>query len=310
MTAPQRGCPLCGEVNLDVWAVARDVEYESVPETFRYLRCAACDVLAIDPVPMGRLGKIYPSNYYSYEEGKPGLVPRIKARLDERLFRSVLDRIDGDTLAVLDVGGGSGWLLDVVKGLDPRVSFTQVVDVDANAGEIARRHGHAYSEGTIEQYETDRQFDLVLLLNIIEHVADPRAVLERTRRLLSPSGLALVKTPNYHSLDARLFRHRNWAGLHCPRHWVLFTKDSFDRLCGETGLDVSEFRYTQGSPFWASSLLHVLSDRGIVNVGASCPPVDHPLFGPLAGAFAAFDLVRTPLGGTPSQMFYVLGRDG
>jgi len=42
-------------------------------------------------------------------------------------------------------------------------------------------------------------------------VRDPVAVLQKMSGMLAPDGLILIKTPNYDSLDARIFRHRNWS---------------------------------------------------------------------------------------------------
>ncbi len=68
------------------------------------------------------------------------------------------------------------------------------------------------------------------MLNLIEHVRRPDEVLAKARSLLTPDGFALIKTPNYDALDARIFRHRSWGGYHAPRHFVLFDRDSFARV--------------------------------------------------------------------------------
>jgi hypothetical protein len=116
----------------------------------------------------------------------------------------------------------------------------------------------------------------------------------------------LVKTPNWDSLDARIFRHRSWAGYHCPRHWVLFTRGSFARLAGMANLKVVDFKYTQGAPFWAASFLNYLRARGLTRIDRDRPVVQHPCFGLLNAAFAAFDFMRMPFAKT-SQMFFILG---
>jgi hypothetical protein len=118
----------------------------------------------------------------------------------------------------------------------------------------------------------------------------------------------VVKTPNFDSLDARLFRRANWAGYHCPRHWVLFEKSSFVALAERSGLELREFSYTQGAAFWAASLLFWLAERGRVSITSERPVMSHPLFPPLAAVFAGFDLVRMAFGARPSQMFVTLGR--
>jgi len=301
-------CPACQATDVVGWAHVRDREYRTSDEVFSYYRCNACQVIFIHPMPLARLNEIYPANYYSFKAGESaggGLVLGIKQRLDERQFRALLADLPGRQLAVLDVGGGAGWLLSQVRASDPRVGFTQVVDLDPGAAETARSQGHAYFCGPIEAFESQQRFDLVLLLNLIEHVADPLAVLTRVKGLLAPGGRVLVKTPNVDALDARLFRHRDWGGYHSPRHWVLFTRPSFEQLAHRAGLAVRRFAYTQGAPFWATSTLFALEDRGLVMITRERPVVYHPLFGVLAAAYAAFDFLRLPFA-KPSQMVFVL----
>lgn len=301
-------CLACGSREAERWATAKDVEYCTGPEEFTYYRCRACNVLFIDPVPVDRLAEIYPRNYYSFVESAPSASERVKRWLDARIFAKLLAGLRGRELRALDIGGGTGWQLDILRRLDARVRSTEVVDFDEAAGAIATARGHAHFCGRIEDYEPRRQFDLVLLLNLIEHVEDPVRVLTKIRRLLSPDGVVLVKTPNFESLDGRLFRHSSWAGLHCPRHWVLFTQSSFSHHAARAGFTVTRSWFTQGAAFWSASLLALLAREGLARVTRERPVVYHPLFPLLSSAFACFDVLRSPFS-RPSQMFFVLGRD-
>lgn len=301
-------CPVCGAEDSEPYAVARDVEYGTSDEAFRYARCPSCDCVFLERPPIDRLAEIYPPTYYSFV-ARPGgsLVERVKERLDGRLFRRLLGRIPGERLAVLDVGGGRGWLLTLVRRLDPRVVETHEVDLDPAAGEAARAAGHVFHCTPVERFHSDRRFDLILLLNIVEHLADPAAALRRLAAQLRPGGLMLVKTPNTDTLDRRLFQHANWGGFHCPRHWVLFTGPGFVRLAERCGLACVSLRYTQGAPQWVPSLLGLLVTRGLLRVSPSTPMYRHPLFAPLAALMAAVDFVRLPFART-AQMFVVLRR--
>lgn len=298
-------CLACGSDDLTHWATARDVEYRSTPESFDYLRCRACDALSISPVPLGRLGEIYPDTYYSFAPGKLSVAERIKQALDRRTFRKLFAGIEGESLSALDVGGGAGWLLSQARAVEPRLTDTHVVDIDGSAEEAAHAAGHSFFRGRIEDFATTKRFDVILMLNLIEHVDDPVAVLAKVRGLLKPGGRVLVKTPNHDSLDARLFRHHSWGGLHAPRHWVVFTPESFRQAAGRAGLSVDRLGLTQGAPFWAVSTLEWLERRGLVTITRARPMCDHPLFGPLLAGFGALDLLRRPFGRT-SQMFVEL----
>ncbi len=287
-------CPLCGSHDSALHARAHDIEYCTGSEVYTWRACEPCGVLFIDPMPVDRLGEIYPANYYSYADGKASVVQKVKEALDRRRFRQLLQGVPGESLSVLDIGGGSGWLLDMVKAADPRVSETCVVDLDAGAADLARAKGHRFIQGRIEDAPIDTKFDFVLMLNLIEHVPDPRAMLSKVRGLLKPGGQMFIKTPNFASLDARLFRHRSWAGFHTPRHFVLFRRDSLERLARECGFEPAGFAYTQGAPFWSVSLLEELRRLGLVRITADRPAVAHPLIPVLQAASAAFDFARRP----------------
>jgi SAM-dependent methyltransferase len=235
-------------------------------------------------------------------------VIRLKEWLDKRFFKKILRQLPGESLSVLDVGGGTGWMLDVLKATDTRIKFTQSVDIESAAKSVAEAKGHAYFEGTIEEFDTTERFDLILMLNLIEHVADPLAVLQKAEALLSPGGIIVIKTPNTDSLDARLYKKTYWGGLHCPRHWVIFSEKSFRHLLQLTKLKIKKLNYTQGAPFWAFSIIASLSRKKLVRISPEKPIIFHWLFAPISAMFAVFDFVRRPFAKT-SQMFIILTKE-
>jgi hypothetical protein len=103
-------CPICGQSG-QFFASARDIEYFTTEDEYRFLICAPCDVLYVSPCMKDQLQLIYPSNYYSFSEPqKVGPVVKVKEWLDGLAFKKVLRSIEGDSIRVLDVGGGTGWL--------------------------------------------------------------------------------------------------------------------------------------------------------------------------------------------------------
>jgi 2-polyprenyl-3-methyl-5-hydroxy-6-metoxy-1,4-benzoquinol methylase len=303
MPAPST-CFLCGKSDYKYWSTSTDVEYYSTADDYEYYECQNCKLLQISPVPVDKLYAIYPSNYYSFVANKKTVVDNIKEWMDKNLFKKLLRDLKGN-IKVLDVGGGSGWLLNVIKSITDRVAFTQVVDLDKNAEQLAKQNGHEYFCGKIEDFETDQKFDLILMLNLIEHVEDPLVIMQKIEKLLTDQGILLIKTPNYDSLDARVFKR--WGGLHCPRHWVLFNKESFNKLAEKANLKIKSLSYTQGAPFWTVSVLTILKKWGWVKISAERPAIYHPLFPVFLGIFAGFDLLRKPFAKT-SQMFVILSK--
>ncbi len=106
----------------------------------------------------------------------------------------------GKTLCVLDAGCGSGYGAAHLACLGPGA---QVVGVDTSEEALAYARTH-YTAPNLRFERSDCQalefaageFDLVVALEVIEHLAEPDAFLQQAGRILRPSGQLIVSTPN------------------------------------------------------------------------------------------------------------------
>ncbi|MBP0483269.1 bifunctional 2-polyprenyl-6-hydroxyphenol methylase/3-demethylubiquinol 3-O-methyltransferase UbiG [Sagittula salina] len=103
-------------------------------------------------------------------------------------------------LRILDIGCGGGLLCEPMARLG-----ADVVGVDAAARNIPVAEAHARQSGLDIDYrhttaeamaEAGEQFDVVLNMEVVEHVSDPLAYLTACRQLLKPGGLHLCSTIN------------------------------------------------------------------------------------------------------------------
>jgi len=103
-------------------------------------------------------------------------------------------------LRLLDIGCGGGLLSEPMARLG-----AEVVGADAAAGNIPVARVHAEQSGLDIDYRhttaedmaaAGEQFDAVLNMEVVEHVADPLAYLTACRELLKPGGLKVCSTIN------------------------------------------------------------------------------------------------------------------
>lgn len=103
-------------------------------------------------------------------------------------------------LRLLDIGCGGGLLSEPMARLG-----AEVVGADAAAGNIPVAQVHAEQMGLDIDYrhttaealaDAGEQFDVVLNMEVVEHVADPLAYLTACQRLLKPGGLMVASTIN------------------------------------------------------------------------------------------------------------------
>lgn len=134
-------------------------------------------------------------------------------------------RVDGRR--VIDMACGEGYGSELLAR-----SADSVVGVDANpeAYEHARlryrRENLRFERGLVETYGTAGGYDAVVFLQTIEHVHDPKAVLQHHRSLLAPDGVAYVSTPNVLRLAPSGAHHSG-----NPWHLREYRAEEFRSLC-------------------------------------------------------------------------------
>jgi SAM-dependent methyltransferase len=126
---------------------------------------------------------------------------------------------------------------------------------------MAEKSGLVIHHGSVETLDLPEDaYDLAFMIQTIEHVEKPDAILSAVRRLLKPGGRLVIVTDNTASLDFKFFKGSYWGGYHFPRHWNLFDRNSLAKLAAKTGFEVADLA-TQVSPVnWVYSIHNWLVD--------------------------------------------------
>lgn len=148
---------------------------------------------------------------------------------------------------MLDVGCDTGDFLVAAKkgvGIEP-----YGVDVSTRAAEIAAGRGLTVSASDLVDAPADfDDFALVTVIDVLEHVAQPRELLESAAERLAPDGLVYIETPNWRSaiyqVGERLARltgnrpRRVLERLFPPEHVQYLTVDGIRGLINRSSLDL------------------------------------------------------------------------
>lgn len=139
---------------------------------------------------------------------------------------------------LLDIGCGTGWFLEMAQQEGYKVSG---YEFSKNLAEFTAQRFKikVWTEPLTELDETEL-FDIITLFDVIEHVFNPKEIIQSVYSHLEPGGIAIFFTPN---LDSFGFQHlKEHSSLVMPvEHLFYFTPRSLRRIIEETGLKVVYF---------------------------------------------------------------------
>jgi SAM-dependent methyltransferase len=258
-------CSVCGSDEVTPLAVGEDFEYRTSPDAFLAVQCNCCGLVYLNPRPtMPELDRIYPGDYHAFDfsADRYGFVYQVRRRLEAKRLLKACKGL-GDQARIIDVGCGDGFHLKLLKDFGHKAWQLEGIDMSDRATEMGQRHGLTIHCGTVQTVDLPpASYDLAFMIATIEHVDNPKEVLEAVRRLLKPGGRVVIVTDNTDTFDFQLFKGRHWGGYHFPRHWNLFNPNTIRRLAQTTDMEVAELGTIVSPVNWVYSLRNMLVDWG------------------------------------------------
>jgi len=131
---------------------------------------------------------------------------------------------------ILDVGCGDGLFFDKLT------EFGDVEGVEPDASQVGERHRERiHVQPFDDAFQPGKRYSLILMLDVLEHLADPAAALLQTHRLLEDGGSIVITVPAFNSAWTR---HDDVNG-----HQTRYTRRSMRTVVERAGLVMRHQRY-------------------------------------------------------------------
>lgn len=215
--------------------------------------CASCGLAYVHPRPSSRqLANYYGKGYFSGEKDffkdRDYCLERDKSLRDGSVtgYRETVSNFNLKDKVILDIGCASGALLYLLREHHAK----EEIGVDSAEYPISfgkAQYGLDLRCETLESANfPDEYFDLVTLIDVIEHIADLNGFFSELRRVLKTGGQLFLSTPNYF---AHALTRDEWICLYQDfEHLQYFSKLSLETSCRRNGLRIVKC-WTDAVPF-------------------------------------------------------------
>jgi 2-polyprenyl-3-methyl-5-hydroxy-6-metoxy-1,4-benzoquinol methylase len=138
--------------------------------------------------------------------------------------------------SLLEVGSAKGYLLALLQDLGWNVSGVELAE--SAAAYSRHQFGLEVFSGTLEEFRDRdaRKFDVVLALDVIEHVPDQPRFWQALHDLTHPGSWLIIDTPNVGGRNVPVVGDR-WRGFN-PFHIYLFNAETLRRAMTQAGFQV------------------------------------------------------------------------
>jgi 2-polyprenyl-3-methyl-5-hydroxy-6-metoxy-1,4-benzoquinol methylase len=188
-----------------------------------FFDCRGCDLVFRDDHPHGGESMIryYEERYFEELTGDQLLGQR------DRLFSHVLDEIEeaAPPGTLLDAGCGCGHFLKnaqdrgwLIKGVDPSggsIAYSRALVKDATL------------KGTLKDLQDGQTYDVITMINVLDHTVEPWQETLQALSLLKPGGLLYLRFPNGRYHQALWKTLPRLVPLHWVMPYVVFHQHSF-----------------------------------------------------------------------------------
>ena len=261
-------CNICRSSKYQLLFKGKDRLHRVDNTLFNVVKCSNCGLVYLNPQPNQKeLIKYYPKNYGPYKninDVKFGFFSRNLKKIIKKINQNNrrIKPIESSAVNYLDFGCGGGINLEGVKKLHPNWNLYGL-DNNEFACKKTREKGFEVFCGDILEINLPKNFfDIVNMSHVIEHLNHPRKILEKINSSIKSGGNLIVSTPNFNSLEAKLFKNY-WYALDVPRHLFFFTPETIKILLSKVGFKINNVKYEIKPEIIIKSFYYIIGKEDI-----------------------------------------------
>lgn len=231
-------------------------DYSVSKEIFQLEMHPKFEILVTRPQPdSDNLAAYYKSeDYISHTDSKRNLFEKVYHAVRSIALKRKLKLINSYSDSgknLLDIGCGTGDFLQTALQNNWTIS-----GIEPNRD--ARKIGNAKTKNAISDtselfnFKT-KNFDVITLWHVLEHLQDLNEQIAIYKSLLKDSGTLIIAVPNYKSYDAAYYQNF-WAAYDVPRHLWHFSNKGMTQLMESHGLKVIETKPMMFDAYYVSLL--------------------------------------------------------
>ncbi len=243
----------------------------SAPEHILYsqcdvVQCSNCSLVRTNPRPtQTALAEVYNNEYYSRQTpnlqgwGNKLKIFALKHSLSY-LYPYVIPFQIPKNAVICDVGCGAGQWLGLMRAAHPD-AVLHGFEIDPETASRAAnfcggdvRHGDFLNNGW-----SSSSFDFITFWDVLEHVDNPKSVMQEVTRLLKPNGFLVVVSPNFDCIYSKVFKQFWWALLF-HEHLYHFSRETLSKLFIACGLEPVYFAIPITHPVVNWNILNLLEN--------------------------------------------------
>jgi len=243
-------CKICGSENTKNLFVK--------PDKTGLAKCLDCGVFFTEPKPEESLIKSFYNNsdyfnhWFKYKN--------VKLNTDMNRFEGILKFVSKPE-KLLDFGCGPGFFLNIAKSKCGEVYGIEYSDF---AIDYAKKELNLNIEkfcGFPLRFK-DNYFDVITIWHALEHLENPKEIIDEFRRILKPNGLLVIEIPNVHGLLSII---RGKKALPLIEHLFHFNAGGLSTLLNNSGFKILSI--TPGKPGYTRTGIKILIKKALAALG-------------------------------------------